>query len=242
MTEKESYILNLVMDGKVLRRIAWHKWTSRDSIRDEIFLYLAASWAVLSELGLEHELCVSGEDLEAAFRDGGLSFTKEAEGFLVTLRSISPHVHVESGGMTVFTLPYGSAGVTLTPDSVVRLLRFIDEVLPEAERMVLERALRLEQEELATTFASRVFHTKLNDMAVPYRIIECCDHLKVDICLPPDGKMHLIVPPEKAVEVASLLEEVFSAAGVLYGLFGTDVLFYQLNRWDSWAEPYNRNV
>ena len=59
MTEKESYILGLVMDDAVLRRIAWHKWTSRETIPEEVFLYLVSSRVVHSELGLDHDISMT---------------------------------------------------------------------------------------------------------------------------------------------------------------------------------------
>lgn len=242
MTEKESYILNLVMDDAVLRRIAWHKWTSRETIPEEVFLYLVGSWVVHSELGLDHDISMTEDKLRLALDEGDVPYEKEEVGFRLCLEHTRILVHVGSSGETFFSARHGSSRVTLSGPSLVRLIRFADTVLPDACEMVMKRALRIEKEELATTFASKVLRAKLDDIGAIYKILECCDHLKVEILLPPDGKLQFSFTADKVDEVAGHIEEAVSAAKTLYGFKGTDIFFTSLERWDRWAEPYNRNV
>lgn len=241
MTEKQQYILGLVMDETVLRRIAWHKWTSRETIPDEIFLYLAESWVVHSELGLDHDLSMSNEALERALREGEIPLEKGDDAYSVSLKHICFRVHVESGGATVFTVPFGSISISLSAVSIVRLLQFVDEVLPDAKHMVMNRALRIEREELATTFASKMLRTKLDDLGVLYYVLECCDHLKVEILLPPSGKLRFSFKADAVDKLVENLDKTVSAAQTLYELHGIDADFCPLERWDRWAEPFNRN-
>ena len=242
MTEKESYILNLVMDDAVLRRIAWHKWTSRETIPEEVFLYLLGSWFVHSELGLYHDIAMTDDKLRQALDDGNVPYEKEEEGVRLCLDHTRVLVKVDNSGETVFSAKPGSSRVTLSGPSLVRLIRFADAALTDACEMVMKRALRIEKEELATTFASKVLRAKLDDIGAIYKIVECCDHLKVEILLPPDGKLQFSFTADKVDEVAGHIEEAFSAAKTLYGFKGTDIFFTSLEKWDRWAEPYNRNV
>lgn len=242
MTEKESYILNLVMDDAVLRRIAWHKWTSRETIPEEVFLYLVGSWVVHSELGLDHDISMTEEKLRLALDEGGVPYEKQEVGFRLSLEHTRMLVHVDSSGETFFSARPGSSRVTLSGPSLVRLIRFADTVLPDACEMVMKRALRIEKEELANTFASKVLRAKMDDIGAVYQIREYCDHLKVEILLPPDGKLQFSFTADKVDEVAGHIEEAFSAAKTLYGFKGTDLFFTNLEKWDRWAEPYNRNV
>lgn len=55
MTEKQQYIVGIVMDDNTLRKIAWLKWTSLRAIREEIFITLADHMVVHSELGLDYD-------------------------------------------------------------------------------------------------------------------------------------------------------------------------------------------
>ena len=242
MTETEAHILGLVMDETVLRRIAWHKWTSRETIPQDIFLCLAGSWVVHSELGLDHDISMTDDALEKALREGGIPFVREAQGFRLELGHLSPHVGVGSGGLTGFSLPAGTTGVSLSGPSIVRLLRFVDSVLPEAGRMVEDRALKIDREELTSAFAARVLRERLDELGVLYCIREYCDHLKVEILLPPDGKLYFTLRAEEVDEVAGHIREAVSAARALYGLHLSDLFFRPLERWDRWAEPFNRKV
>ena len=243
MTDKESYILNLVMDDAVLRRIAWHKWTSRESIPEEIFLYLAGSWFVHSELGLEHDISMNAGKLRQALDEGGIPYEREEECFFLRLEHIQIPVMADSSGEAVFPRRGGGcARVSLSGPSLVRLVRFVDAALPEVERMVMERALRIEREELASTFASRVLSERLDGLGVLYKIGEYCDHLKVEILLPPDGKLSFSFKAEEVDEVAGHIQDAVSAARTLYDLRLKDLFFRPLEPWDRWAEPYNRNV
>lgn len=241
-SEKETALLRLVMDESILRRMAWRKWTSRESIPGELFLYLAGSWVIHSELGLDHDLSMTSDALEKTLEEGGVPFEKDAEGFRLELEHIQPQAHVQSGGLTYFTLPSGGTGVSLSGPSVVRLLRYVDAVLPEAERMVSDRALRIEREELASTFAARILREKLGELGVLCRIDEHSDHLKVELLLPPDGKLTFSFKAEEVDKVAGHIQETVSAAQTLYHLHQTRVFFRPLERWDYWAEPFNRNV
>lgn len=144
MTEKESYIINLVMGEAILRRIAWHKWTSRETIPDEVFLYLVESWVVHSELGLDHDLSVDPSALERALAEEGIPFEKEGETLRVTLGNCRFGLHVGTNGTVVFSNSFGGVGVSLSARAIPCLARFADAVLPEAVEMVLQCALKIE--------------------------------------------------------------------------------------------------
>jgi len=242
MTDKENALLNLVMDEKVLRRIAWHHWTSKETIPDELFIYLAGSWVVHSELGLDHDISMNTDRLRLALDEGGLPYVVDKKGFLLSLSHCRILAAVDSSGETLFTGRTGSTRVSLLGASLVRLVRFVDSLLPEAERMVADRALRIEREELASTFASRVLKERLNELGVHYSVSEYCDHLKVEILLPPDGKLTFSFKPEEVDRVAGQIGEAVSAAQTLHDLHLDGLFFRPLERWDHWAEPFNRNV
>ena len=242
MTEKETHILNLVMDEKVLRRIAWHQWTSKETIPDELFIYLAGSWVVHSELGLDHDISMNGERLRQGLEEGGILYEEETEGFRLVMERVRILVKVDGCGETLFLSRAGSARVSLSGASLARLIRFVEAALPQAERMVAERALRIERDELASTFASRVLKERLNELGVHYRVSEYCDHLKVEILLPPDGKLTFSFKPEEVDRVAGHIGEAVSAAQTLHDLHLDGLFFRPLERWDHWAEPFNREV
>jgi len=242
MTEKETHILNLVMDEKVLRRIAWHQWTSKETIPDELFIYLAGSWVVHSELGLDHDISMNGERLRQGLEEGGIPYQEETEGFRLVMERARVHVKADGCGETFLLSRAGSARVSLSGASLARLIRFVEAALPQAERMVAERALRIERDELASTFASRVLKERLNELGVHYRVSEYCDHLKVEILLPPDGKLTFSFKPEEVDRVAGHIGEAVSAAQTLHDLHLDGLFFCPLERWDHWAEPFNREV
>ncbi len=242
MTEKESYILGLVMDDAVLRRIAWHKLTSRETIPEEVFLYLVGSRVVHSELGLDHDISMTDDRLRQALEEGNVPYEKDEKGIRLCLEQARIQVKADSSGETVFSARPGNSRVSLSGPSLVRLVRFADAALPDACEMVMKRALRIEKEELANTFASKVLRAKMDDIGAVYQIREYCDHLKVEILLPPDGKLQFSFTADKVDEVAGHIEEAFSAAKTLYRFNGTDIFFTNLEKWDRWAEPHNRNV
>ena len=242
MTEKETHILNLVMDEKVLRRIAWHHWTSKETIPDELFIYLAGSWVVHSELGLDHDISMNGERLGQGLEEGGIPYQEETEGFRLVMERVRVLVKVDGCGETFLLSRAGSARVSLSGASLARLVRFVEAALPQAEKMVAERALRIERDELASTFASRVLKERLNELGVHYRVSEYCDHLKVEILLPPDGKLTFSFKPEEVDRVAGHIGEAVSAAQTLHDLHLDGLFFRPLERWDHWAEPFNREV
>ena len=242
MTEKETHILNLVMDEKVLRRIAWHQWTSKETIPDELFIYLAGSWVVHSELGLDHDISMNWEKLREGLEGGGVPYEEESEGLRLLMERVHVLVKVDGCGETFLLSRAGRARVSLSGASLARLVRFVEAALPQAEKMVAERALRIERDELASTFASRVLKERLNELGVHYRVSEYCDHLKVEILLPPDGKLTFSFKPEEVDRVAGHIGEAVSAAQTLHDLHLDGLFFRPLERWDHWAEPFNREV
>ena len=242
MTDKENALLNLVMDEKVLRRIAWHHWTSKETIPDELFIYLAGSWVVHSELGLDHDISMNRERLREGLEGGGVPYEEESEGLRLLMERARVHVKADGCGETFFLSRAGSARVSLSGASLARLIRFVEAALPQAERMVAERALRIERDELASTFAARVLREKLDSLGILHRISEYSDHLKVEVLLPPDGKLTFSFKPEEVDRVAGHIGEAVSAAQTLHNLHLDGLFFRPLERWDRWAEPFNRSV
>ena len=244
MTEKETYIVNLVMDESVLRKIAWLKWSARRTIRDEIFLKLVGHWVVHSELGLDHEATTDLSMLKQVLREGGISCAEcnSELGILLPNTNLTFTVEVGINGATTFISPHKSETALLSASSILKLIQFADSVIPEVERMVNDEARKLEQEELASSIASKMLHTKLGDMGVLYHILENRDILEIDIFLPPDGKLHFSIKADKVDETLKTLDETVAAAVSLYGMYGINLSFRPLERWDRWAEPYNRNV
>ena len=242
MTEKETHILNLVMDEKVLRRIAWHQWTSKETIPDELFIYLAGSWVVHSELGLDHDISMNRERLREGLEGGGILYEEESEGLRLLMERVRVLVKADGCGETFLLSRAGSARVSLSGASLARLVRFVEAALPQAERMVAERALRIERDELASTFAARVLREKLESLGILHRISEYSDHLKVEVLLPPDGKLSFSFQADQVDKIAAHIQEAVSAARTLHGLHLGDLFFRPLERWDRWAEPFNRSV
>ena len=240
ISERDTSILRLVMDEKVLRRMAWHRLISEESSPEELFLYLVGSWVIHSELGLDHDIAMNAVKLQQALDEGGIPYGKENEGFRLSLEHVRVLAHTDSGGETLFSGRTGSVRVSLSGPSIVRLIRFADAVLPEAERMVSDRALRIKREELASTFASRVLRERLDGLGLLYKIDEYCDHLKVEILLPPDGKLTFSFKAEEVDRIAGHIHETVSAAQTLHDHNLTGLFFRPLERWDYWAEPFNR--
>ena len=242
MSERDTSILRLVMDERVLRRMAWHRLISDETSPEELFLYLVGSWVIHSELGLDHDIAMNAVKLQQALDEGGIPYERKEEGFRLRLEHISILAQTDGGRETLFSGRTGSVRVSLSGPSLVRLIRFADAALPETERMVSDRALRIKREELASTFASRVLRERLDGLGVLYKIDEYCDHLKVEILLPPDGKLTFSFKAEEVDRIADHIHETVSVAQTLHDLNLTDLFFRPLERWDHWAEPFNRDV
>ena len=88
MTEKQQYIVGIVMDDNTLRKIAWLKWTSLRAIREEIFITLADHMVVHSELGLDYDWHNSMIRLKEAMVENHINHNEYYNLMSITLNNV----------------------------------------------------------------------------------------------------------------------------------------------------------
>lgn len=242
ITEQQRRIVGIVMDDLVLRKIASLKWTVVRAIREEICLTLSQSPVVSSELNLAFEWEMDEDSFRKAMDRGGIPCTDKYHLMEIQLTNFRCKARIDSDGSTGLIFGRGCARIHYSGDAIVRLLLFIDAVLPAVEQMVREKTLEMERDDAALTIAERTLGCRLDALGRPYHVFGHDHVLEVDILLPPDGRLHLTVKEDEVVRVAGLLGTTLDAATSLYDLFGPEINFAHLERWDHWARPYNEKV
>lgn len=242
MTEKQQYIVGIVMDDNTLRKIAWLKWTSLRAIREEIFITLADHMVVHSELGLDYDWHNSMIRLKEAMVENHINHNEYYNLMSITLNNVQLKAKAVGDGSVSLILNQRSVNLLFSAKSIVKLIRFIDEVIPEIELMVKEKALEIERDELALSIAGGAIRCKMDELGLKYHVFETGHVLEIDILLPPDGRLHFTVKEEEVQDAINHLEATVTAATQLYANHGINISFRPLERWDRWAEPYNRNV
>ena len=242
MTEKQQYIVGIVMDDNTLRKIAWLKWTSLRAIREEIFITLADHMVVHSELGLDYDWHNSMIRLKEAMVENHINHNEYYNLMSITLNNVQLKAKAVGDGSVSLILNQRSVNLHFSAKSIVKLIRFIDEVIPEIDLMVKEKALEIERDELALSIAGGAIRCKMDELGLKYHVFETEHVLEIDILLPPDGRLHFTVKEEEVQDAINHLKATVAAAIQLYANHGINICFRPLERWDRWAEPYNRNV
>lgn len=237
MTESQRHILSLAIDGSALRRIAEQHWTTGQGIREQAFLAIVGSWVVRSELCIDVPAgTASLEDAMTDFSAAGIPCHGEFGLLSAELPLLSFRVRVPGDGTVAVIAGRSSVRVRLSPDGLVRMVRFAEAVLPEVEEMVLREEDEYDKAERAGLIASAGLRPLLERCGRPFKIVrQDGDRLSVHILLSPAGKLSVTVPAERAVEFAATLDETLRCAELLYSRFGASVRVSDLDFWDRWA-------
>ena len=218
MTEKQQYIVRIVMDDTTLRKLAWYKWTSLQAVQEEIFIKLADNMVVHSELNLNYDWQNSMPLLKRAMEENHIAFTEESDLVNISLNNIHLKAMVPGNGSVSLIMNKGMVNLHFSAHSIVKLIRFIDDVFPDVELKVKQKALELERDELALS------------------IMEVTDEGIVVTELHPD------FTKEEVQEAVNQMEATVHAATRLYALHRFNISIQPLDRWDFWAAPYNLHL
>ena len=197
---------------------------------------------VHSELSLNYDWQNSMPLLKRTMEENHIAFTEAFNLMSISLNNIQLKAKVVGDGSVSLILNTGTVNLHFSAHSIAKLIRFIDEVLPDMELMVKEKALEIERDELALSIAGGAIRCKMDELGLKYHVFETEHVLEIDILLPPDGRLHFTVKEEEVQDAINHLEATVAAATQLYANHGINISFRPLERWDRWAEPYNRNV
>ena len=237
MTEAERHILNLVMDKTALRKIAERHWSMDQGVREEAFLTIVGSLVVHSELGLDTGTGTGrAEDVMTAFSKAGIPCHGELGVLCVELPRLRFLVRATGDGTVAVIAGRSAERILLSPDGLVRVVRFAEAVLPEVEEMVLHEEIEYEKAERAGLIASVALSPLLEKQGRPFKLVrKDGGELVIHIFLSPGGKLSLTVSAEGAAEFAANLDETIRCAELLYSRFGDSVRISDLDFWDRWA-------
>ena len=242
MTEKQQYIVRIVMDDTTLRKLAWYKWTSLQAVQEEIFIKLADNMVVHSELNLNYDWQNSMPLLKRAMEENHSAFTEESDLVNISLNNIHLKAMVPGNGSVSLIMNKGMVNLHFSAHSIVKLIRFIDDVFPDVELKVKQKALELERDELALSIAGCAIRCKMDKMGLKHNVVETEHVLEIDVLLPPDGRLHFSVKEEEVQEAVNQMEATVHAATRLYALHRFNISIQPLDRWDFWAAPYNLHL
>ena len=237
MTESQRHIIGLVLDRAALRRILERHWTAGRGVREEAFLTLVGSWVVRSELGIDVAAGTGNlEEAMAAFSAAGIPCHGEFGLLSVEMAPLPFRVRVPGDGAVAFIAGGAGERIRLSPDGLVRLARFAEEVLPEVEEMILREEAEYDKAEKAGLIASVALRPLLEGQGRPFKVVrQDGDRLSVHILLSPGGKLSVTVGAERVAEFAATLDETLRCAERLYSRFGASVRISDLDFWDRWA-------
>ena len=196
MTDEQKRIVDLVMEPLALLNLVLDNLSSHDDIRDGLFVKLVDHWVVHSELCLSHAIGhIDIQDIKSALSELGIPFSPGADAneLLVTLTHIKVTLLTDLQGYTSIVAGKKGSRVQLTATSVVKLILFANDVLPDLEA----KASRAEQEMDKSLRISHIAATTLRaGLSNPNRPIDvsvkgrgCLD---VRIFLRPNG--HIFFP------------------------------------------------
>ena len=237
MTESQKYILSLAIDNSVLRRIAEQHWTTGQGIREEAFLTIVGCWVIRSELGINVTAGTNRlEEAMTAFSSAGIPCHGELGLLSVELPLLPFRVRVPGDGTVSVIAGRSAERIRLSPEGLVRMVRFAEAVLPEVEEMVLREEEDYDKAERAGLIASAGLRPLLEECGRPFKIVRRDgDRLSVHILLSPAGKLSVTVPAEGTAEFIATLDETLRCAELLYSRFGASVRISDLDFWDRWA-------
>jgi hypothetical protein len=201
-------------------------------------------YVVHAELNLTHTWSdFQHEDLEKSLKDAGIAFQNTGDSFTITLGNYSLHAIVNRKGSTV--LISGRSVMTLVnlvPDSIAKLLLFVDEVLPELELKIAGQKLENKKEETAADILVTSIKARLEQKGRPIRILPDGNRLRIWTVIEPSQKLSVIIPLEKVDDFITHFDEIVNSAELLYKLIGNGPEIYELEPWDRWAYPYCMDI
>lgn len=136
MTDEQKRIVDLVMEPLALQNLILDNISSHGDILDCLFVKLVDHWVVHSELCLSHSVSqVDIQDIKSALSELGIPFSPEADSneLHVTLSHIKVTLLTDIQGFTSIVAGKKGARVQLTATSVVKLILFANDVLPDLE-------------------------------------------------------------------------------------------------------------
>lgn len=244
MTESQRHILGLVLDRAAFRRILERHWTAGQGVREEAFLTLVGNWVVRSELGLDVAAETGSlEEAMAAFSAAGIPCHGEMGLLSVSLAPLPFRVRVPGDGTVAFIAGGAGERIRISPDGLVRLARFAEDVLPDVEEMALREETEYDKAERAGLIASAALRPLLENLGRPFKVVRTDgDRLSVHLLLSHGGKLSVTVNAEGAAEFAATLDETLRCAEQLYARFGSSVRIADLDFWDRWAGCPDKRV
>ena len=243
MTPQQAYITSLVIDTGFVQKLAREsRRRSLFSIKSLLVNRLVDHYVVHAELNLTHTWSdFPQEDLEKSLKQAGIAFQNTGDSLAITLKNYSINAIVCRDGGTVLIAGRGIMTlVNLVPESVAKLLFFVDEVLPELELKVATQKLDNKKEETAADILATSVKARLEQKGRPIRILPEGNRLRIWTVIKPSQKLSVILPFEKVDDFVTHFDEIVNSAELLYNYIGNPDI-YELEPWDRWAYPYCMN-
>ena len=232
--ERTRQILDLAVSKSNLRHYAY---CPDEALPETIFIDLAGHWVVHAELGLDYSVKVKEEDLPEAFQRYGMYCTDDRgdNTFLVYAWKVRPRIRVLSDGRTQMILDSFNQNLeaptlSLTPDSLARLVHFIDKAIPQVVETVEKERLNIERHRKVEEIAVRGLSLVLDEMGVTSILsyahgdVEACIGLQAE-----DLELRFTVPLEDVQEMAGKMRDIVAAANVLGNEYWTSGM--SIHRW-----------
>lgn len=182
MTTDEQSITDIVLDKSVCIKFAKMKAGYLKPYQDELLIYLAGNSIVHSELNLkpDHSLILSNcrgdlSELEMVLQQENVPFLKtgkDGEEIVVTIASLQ--VRMSAGrSINSITMYVGrrQQSLHIIPESMVRLLQFLESVFPYACEKVEKTVIGLAREEMIASMAASIVTETIKAMGLKHNVI-----------------------------------------------------------------------
>ena len=203
---------------------------------------------VHSELCLSHSVSqVDIQDIKSALSELGIPFSPGADSneLHVTLSHIEVTLLTDIQGFTSVVAGKKGSRVQLTATSVVKLILFANDVLPDLEAKASRAELEMDKSLRISHIAATTLRARLSNPN-PNRPIDvsvsgsgCLD---VRVFLHPDGQISLPIYASEVDRFIENYDSIVRSAEMLHALLGSRFQIDDLNRWDWWAYPFNREI
>ena len=161
----------------------------------------------------------------------------------MTLSHIEVTLLTDIQGFTSVVAGKKGSRVQLTATSVVKLILFANDVLLDLEAKASRAELEMDKSLRISHIAATTLRARLYDPNRPIDVsVSGSGCLDVRVFLHPDGQISL---PIYASEVDRFIENydiIVRSAEMLHALLGSRFQIDDLNRWDWWAYPFNREI
>ena len=244
MTPQQEDIVSELLSPDDLRFLAKAMREKKADIRREIFwkiLFFINKKNVWLKLNLEFRKArFSLVDLEKAFKSFGVACVFNDNALDVNMRNISFRAFVD--GSATIEVGEGRTSFMYSPDSIVRLTMFADEVLPDIESKLATIDMELDKNEIVGEILAESLRCRLAQTGRPFLVTKesgMVIKLNVTLYLKPDGKLSVTILSEKVDCFLETLDKVITSAETIYALFGYDAEIEGLSSYDNdWAAPY----